>query len=74
MLNLLDKLLKKKQSSEPGIIKCLCGEEVVKIDCGKKKKVYFCGKCNKLLYYLDAEGISKPESSGLSIFKKKNRE
>lgn len=74
MLNLLEKLMgKKAQSSEPGEVKCLCGEVVMSISC-EKKDVYFCNKCNRLLYYLDLPDMSKTEPFGLSFFKKKNKQ
>ena len=47
MLNLLDKIMGKK-NPEFEEVKCLCGEEAVRVP-NETREIYFCKKCNKLL-------------------------
>ncbi|HOV80883.1 MAG TPA: hypothetical protein PK728_12405 [Bacillota bacterium] len=71
MPKLLDRLLGKKQNTEPVEIKCFCGETVVSFFC-EKKDIYFCNRCNKFIYYLDVPD-TEPGPFSLPFFKKKGK-
>ncbi len=71
MLNLLGRIMGKK-SPEFKEVKCLCGEEAVRIP-DDTREIYFCKKCNKLLCYSDFKpSILKVRPLSLAWLKRKH--